>query len=306
MKGIEEPVERLGSADEAERIYAAEDIGYANLPEGVLPLLKQLSKERSLAVREAIFAALQSIRDDAVIGGAIGLLSSDDPFLRNQAVELLRRRGARVIPPLLQAFPQGDGDERKLMLDVLAGVDSECSSEIYALALADTDVNVVITAVESLGNARKTEFRERVEGLAASPQPMLAGACLETLAQIGDAHSLEVVRAGASATSDLLLPSYLRLLGALGGAGDLAEVAELLGSRGAHLEAPILDAMTLLRQRHPSARLPEAAAEPLEHLVRQGSSPILRHQALRLLEELANHGSVAAFPASWRPEDERV
>ena len=121
MIELDEYIKRLDSADEAERIYAAEDIGYANRAEGVPPLLERLPAESSRAVREAIFAALESIEDDAVIEGAIRLLASEDSFLRNQAVDLLRHRGPRVISFLSQAFPEADSDERKLMLDVLAG-----------------------------------------------------------------------------------------------------------------------------------------------------------------------------------------
>jgi len=306
MIELDEHVRRLDSADEAERIYAAEDIGYANCPEGVPPLLQRLPAESSRAVREAIFAALQSIADDSVIQGAIRLLSSEDSFLRNQAVELLRHRGPGAISFLSRAFPMADADGRKLMLDVLASVDGPGASGIYGRALADGDVNVVITAVESLGNAGKTEFRERVEELAGEGHPMLAGACLETLARIGNAHSLEVIqsRAGAAGpVADFLIPSSLKVLGAHGGQSAIGETAAMLHSRGAHLQPSILDAITMLRRRYPSAPLPESLVEPLENIVRNGNSPILRRQALGLLEGLAQHDGVAAFLAGWRSAD---
>ena len=286
MTELREHVRKLAGDDEAERIYAAEDIGYSNRPEGVAPLLERLPAETSRAVREAIFAALQSIDDDAVIEGAIRLLGSEDPFLRNQAVDLLRHRGDRAIAFLGQAFPKADSSRRKLILDVLACVDSPGTSEIYTRALADADLNVVITAVENVGNACKTEFRERIEELALTGHPMLAGVCVETLAQIGDAHSLDLIRTG-DAVADFFLPSYLKVLGANGNEQDLAETAEMLGSRDAHLQASILDAIAKLRQRHPSAVLPESLLEPLQNLVRNGNSAVLRHRALRLLEGMA-------------------
>jgi hypothetical protein len=301
MIELDEYVRKLESVDEAERIYAAEDIGYANRAEGVPPLLDRLPAESSHAVREAIFAALESIQDDVVTEGAIRLLASQDSFLRNQAVDLLRHRGPRVIPSLSKAFPEVESDERKLILDVLAGLDGPGTSEIYDRALADGDLNVVITAVENLGNARKTEFRAHIEEAVGAWHPMLAVACLETLAQIGNAHSLEVIRSSAGGPiADLLLPSYLKLLGAHGGEDDLAEAAGMLESRGPHLQAPLLDAITMLRQRHPSALLPESLVEPLERIVRIGNSPILRRQALRLLEGLTQHDGVVEFLAPWQ------
>ncbi len=84
--------------DEAERIYAAEDIGYLNAAEGVAPLLERLDKESSRAVRDAIFQALTRIEADAAIEGSIRLLASEDPQIRNQAVDMLRHKGAAVDP----------------------------------------------------------------------------------------------------------------------------------------------------------------------------------------------------------------
>jgi hypothetical protein len=299
MVELQDFITRLAGEDEAERIYAAEDIGYANCLEGVAPLFLRLPLEPSRAVREAIFGALQSIEDDSVTEGALRLLESDDTFVRNQAVELLRRRGSNVIPFLNQAFRSAEKDPRKMMVDVLAAIDGPGSEELYGLALADCDVNVVITAVESLGNARKTQFRERIEDLVTAGDPMLAGACLETLAQIGNAHSLALIQVRASAgctVPDYLLPPYLKMLGAQGDESAIAEAAGLLDSRGAHLQAAILNAITLLRQRYPLAPLPETLVEPLKSVIQIGNS-LLRRQALRLLGEFSRLEAVAAFLA---------
>ena len=306
MKKLDEHVRRLAGADEAERIYAAEDIGFANRAEGAEPLFARLPLETSRAVREAIFLALQNIDDDCVTEGALGLLASEDSFLRNQAVELLRQRGPGAIPFLRRAFSRAGNEGRKFLIDVLAGVDGPGSGELYSLALADSDINVVITAVEILGNRVKTEFRERIEALAATGDPMLGGACLETLARIGNAHSLEVWRSSAGSggpVADFLLPSYLRLLGAHGGEGAIAEAAAMLESRGTHLHASILDAIAAVRQRYPAAPLPEFLTEPLERIVRNSASPHLRRQALRLLSGLVGHDGVAAFLEQYQDMD---
>ena len=63
MSSLKEYAEQLSAADQAQRIYAAEDIGYLNDPDGVPVLLEALSKESSRAVRDVIFQAL--IRIDA-------------------------------------------------------------------------------------------------------------------------------------------------------------------------------------------------------------------------------------------------
>ena len=90
MTGLKEYAQQLDASDEAERIYGAEDIGYLNDPGGVLVLLERLGKEKSRAVRDVIFQALIRIDADAVIEGSIRLLRSEDPQIRNQAVDVLR------------------------------------------------------------------------------------------------------------------------------------------------------------------------------------------------------------------------
>src|ERR1019366_4554998 len=122
MSSLQEFMEKLDCPDEAERTYAAEDIGYLNAPEGVPPLLEHLGKESSRAVRDAIFQALTRIDADAAIEGSIGLLESDDPQIRNQAVEVLRSKGAASVPFLNAVMREGDKDVRKLVLDVLSGI----------------------------------------------------------------------------------------------------------------------------------------------------------------------------------------
>ena len=110
MSSLKEYVEKLDCADEAERTYAAEDIGYLNAPDGVPALLERLGKEPSRAVRDAIFQALIRIDADAAIEGSIRLLGSEDPQIRNQAVDVLRRKGARSIPFLNTVMRDGDKD----------------------------------------------------------------------------------------------------------------------------------------------------------------------------------------------------
>jgi hypothetical protein len=233
-------------------------------------------------------------------------LTSEDPFVRNQAVELLRLRGPKVIPFLQQVFRTAGKDQRKMVIDVLAAVDGPGSAEIYGWALDDADVNVVITAVEGLGNAGKTEFREHVESLVASGDPMLLGACLETLAQIGNAQSLDAFRLCATVRgfADFLLPSYLKVLGAHGDEAAISEAAGMLKFRGAYLQPAILDAIKSLQQRYPLALLPESLVEPLKDIVRNAKSALFRHQALQLMEGLAQFEGVAVFLAGCREMDQ--
>jgi HEAT repeat protein len=307
---MNEYLEKLDSPDEAERIYAAEDIGYCNVPEGVPPLLKRLGQEPSRAVRDAIFQALIRIDTDASIEGPIRLLASEDPQIRNQAVDVLRHKGARSVPFLDVAMRNGGKDLRKLVLDVLSGVQASGVEAIYELALSDPDENVVITAVENLGRTRATQFRHRIEDLLLTgAHPMLAGVCLEALAGIGDDSSLVAIRRrfpDLAAMPDFFLAPCLKALGALGASAEFAEVAGLLAVRGPHLRPAILGALAAIHQRHPAEPHDEDLLPALRAVVDDGDPPLCRYQAVRALGFLSSRDDVYRFLVSCLSSPERL
>jgi hypothetical protein len=310
MSSIKEYAEKLDCPDEAERIYAAEDLGYLNVPDSVPPLLEHLGKESSRAVRDAIFQALTRIDADAAIEGSIGLLESDDPQIRNQAVEVLRSKGAASIPFLNTLMRDGDKDLRKLVVDVLSGVQVSGAEAIYEAALSDQDPNVIITAVENLGRTRATPFRSRIEDLLlAASHPMLVGACLEALGGIGDERSLGTLRRRfpeLATLPDFFLPSCLKAIGALGTGDDFEEVAGLLAVRGAHLRPSILEALTAIHQRHPAKVVGVELLPALEAVVDDGDSPLCRYQAVRALGFLSSRDDVFSFLVSCLSSPERL
>jgi HEAT repeat protein len=297
MIDLKEYARRIAGDDETERIYAAEDIGDAGSPEGATLLLQRLPGESSRAVRGAIFGALRRIRSATVVDGAVGLLSSEDPFLRNEAVDLLRSRGEGVVEPLTKAFVEGGNDQKKFVMDVLSGLDSRDSSKLYELALEARDLNVVITAVENLGNARRTEFRGRIESLvAAHAHPMLLAACIEALTKIGDAGSLEIVRAclcGAQGIPAWIGGAYVKLAGATGDPSVCSELAGL--ALGGDLCEDAVEALAMLRQRYPDINLPSELARPLQRIAGRSPSPLLAAEAVRLLERVPPTEDILKF-----------
>lgn len=310
MNSLKEYLEKLNCPDETERIYAAEDIGYLNSPEGVPALLERLGKEHSRAVRDAIFQALTRIDADAAIEGSIRLLGSDYPQIRNQAVEILQRKGAASIPFLNTVMRDGDKDLRKLVLDVLSGVQAGSAEAIYEAALSDQDPNVVITAVENLGRTRATQFRRRIEDLLlAGAHPMLVGACLEALGGIGDERSLVALRRRfpeLATLPDFYLVSCLKALGALGAAEEFVEVAGLLPVRGSHLRPAILGTLIAIHQRHPTTVHNEDLLPALQAVVDDGDPPLCRYQAVRALGFLSSRDDVHSFLVSCLSSPERL
>jgi HEAT repeat protein len=310
MSNLKEYLEKLDCPDEADRIYAAEDIGYLNTPDGVPALLERLGKESSLAVRGAIFQALIWIDADAVIEGSIRLLGSEDPQIRNQAVDVLRRKGARPIPFLKTVMRDGDKDTKKLVLDVLSGIQASEAGEIYAAALSDADPNVVITAVENLGRTRAAEFRSRIEDLLqADAHPMLIAACLEALVGIGHESSLAAIRRcfpEFATLPDFLLASCLKAIAVLGSDREFAEVASLLRVRRPHLRPAILSALIAVYPRCESPDGGEDLLPALQAVIDNGDPPLCRYRAVRALAFLSSRDDVYSFLVSCLSSPERL
>jgi HEAT repeat protein len=310
MSSLEEYIEKLGHPDETERIYAAEDIGYLNVADGVPALLARLGKESSRAVCDVIFQALIRIDSDSAIEGSIGLLRSDDPQIRNQAVDVLRQKGKRSIPFLTLAMRDGDKNLRKLVLDILAGGQASNAQDIYAAALEDNDLNVVITAVENLGKLRSAEFRNQIENLLQSnSHPMLVAAGMEALVGIGDETSMLAIRRcfpDLSALPDFLLASCLKAIAVVGSATEFSEVAKLLLVRGPHLRPAILSALTAMRLRCQSLDADESFLVEVIAVIEDGDPPLCRYQAVRLLGFWALRDDVDKFLVACLSHPERL
>lgn len=311
---LTECIARLASADEAERSYAAVDLGYLNAPAGALALLDRLQQEASPVVRDAILQALSRIEADEAIAGTIPLFESEDPQLRNLAVSVLRLKGGRSIPFLKKAMLEGDHDTRKLALDALSGIPAIGAEEIYAAALADEDPNVTITAVENLGKVRALEFRQQIEDLLKNDaHPMLTAACLEALAEIGDENSLAVIAQRfpkLAELPDFFLTPCLKAIAALGSARQFPEVAALLKKRAQPVRPAVLNALLAIQQRC----LAEQSAPPamddlladLRSLIESDNPPPCRYQAVRLLGFWAERDEISAFLVGCLTNPERM
>jgi HEAT repeat protein len=315
MSLLSEQIEQLDSADETERTYAAEDLGYLNATESVPPLLVRLQREFSPVVRDAIGQALIRLDADEAIEGAVRLFESDDAQLRNLGVDVLRHKGDRSIPFLRKAMRDGDRDMRKFVLDVLSGIQARGTADIYAAALSDEDPNVVITAVENIGKLRATEFRRQLEDLLESDgHPMLIAACLEALAEIGNESSLPTVLRRFPELTELpafFLTPCLKALAALGRESEFAQVAALLPRRAAHICPAILSALIAIHRRCIDKtcgppELSDAMRAVLESVVEGRDPPTCRYQAARVLGFWTERGDVNDFLVACLESKERL
>ena len=306
MSSLDEYAEKLTSPDETVRTYAAEDLGYLNVPAAVAPLLSRLPVETSAAVRMAIFQALIRIDSDQTIAGAIQLLSNEETQIRNLAVGLLQRKNDRAIPFLKKAMHEGGRDTRKLVLDALSGIQHTSIAEIYAAALSD--------AVENLGNLRAAQFASAIEALLKDhSHPMLAAACLEALAVMGNPSSLLAIKRCFPKITELpqfFFTPCLKVLAALGGEIEFQELLDLLPPTTPQRYPAILSNLLTLHDRfgHQRIALPDPNPKVLtllKSLVDSNEPAACRYLAVRVLGFWVQRDDVSASLVSCLTNLER-
>jgi hypothetical protein len=277
----------LTSEDEADRIYAAEDLGHAGAAEGIVPLVERLAFETSRKVRETIFAALERIDRPDVCTRVVMLLNSDDAFLRNQAVALLQRKGVAAVPALLARMSDPDQDVRKFVLDIAAGIPSPEVEPIYNASIEDQDLNIVIAALEYIGQQRKIRFKSAIEGIfLRAKEPMLVCAAFAALLQIGDLASWQCIRQRyptASSVPNWELGWWMHALGDFGGPDELEIFHKVLRTHDGKLIRDTIDALERFQGRHGSVGITEEFWMLLQERLQDGLSPEDKLQLLRVI-----------------------
>ena len=284
---IQSLIDNLSHPDELERIYASEDIGYANDGSGIAPLVQRLQVESSRAVKLAIFQALSRMADPGVIPAVVELFRSEDSLVRNEAVEMLRQRAEAALPALTEAFRDPDKDVRKFALDALSGLASPKADGLYSQALKDPDINVIIAAIEYIGRQHRIVLRGEIEKLfLQATNTMLITVCLEAFGQIGDSKCLSAVKAKFPDMKQLPRfhwATYIRMLGDVGGPNEYAVLLEQLRMDGKLWTDQAMMAMVAIHSRHPKTFVSEKALPSLYSLVNDSNSAMLKHQALVLI-----------------------
>ena len=293
---VEMLIANLTVEDETDRINAAEDLGYTGVSEAVAPLLERLVKDPSRKVRETIFTALERIDLPEVRIHMAMLLDSDDAFLRNQAVAVLQRKGAASATVLLSRMSDADPDVRKFVLDTAAGISSPEVEPIFDAAIHDQDINVVIAALEYLGEQRKTRFRSAVEKIFLhAREPMLVCAAFAALLQIGDDSSWRCIRQRyptAESVPSWELGWWIRALGDFGLPGELEVFHEVLCNHDGKVISDTIDALERFQGRHGRVAITAGFWNLLRELIQ---APLAAEDKLQLLRVVGGFQAPAAI-----------
>lgn len=139
----------LQAADPALRRSAAQTL--AGQPEAVPVILDALERESSLAVRIALLDSLAATPGDEAVQALAGCLRSEDAWLRNAAIDLLRGMPEQVAPVIAHMLIDPETDIRILAVGILDTLrHARVEDWLLQLIDAETDVNVCGAALEVL------------------------------------------------------------------------------------------------------------------------------------------------------------
>jgi hypothetical protein len=209
----------LDSENEAERIYAIQDISELNDPRFTVPLINRLRLEQSPPVKESIVLYLKKVECSDIYNDLFQLFRSTDAYLRNAAVTLFGSDGERAVRFLEKHLDDADKEVRKLILDALYETRSEKAKIVIRAGLHDPSDNVVITSVEYLGLLGDSESTDAfIKMLQRDTVPMLKTSLLNAILKINNsevmANTLTIVMQENSIKNidPLYFPEVIRLV----------------------------------------------------------------------------------------------
>jgi len=151
------------SKNEEDKVYVISQM--SSFAEGVDALLRILEQEESHVVIDAIGAELVKLDEEhAPIEAILELLKSDNAFIRNLAISVLRDYGNAIKYYIVKYLIGEDRDLRIFAINVLGDVAfSESKEMLVELLENEQDVNVSMTAVDYLAEIGEESDIETLE-----------------------------------------------------------------------------------------------------------------------------------------------
>lgn len=146
----------LASANRDDRWAAAR--AAARSPDHAESLVKALSTERDVGVREAIFTSLAQIGSPQSVGYIVEFIRSEDASWRASALDALRGKVDAIRAHLPALFMDPDSDVRLLSCELARSLPSEeATIALSELLMREAEPNVCAAAIDVLAEAGRPE-----------------------------------------------------------------------------------------------------------------------------------------------------
>lgn len=253
-------IKNLKNPDEAERIYAVEDV-LAEKDENLYPVLAEhMYTETSRLVRELIVEAFKVLDISGLFPEIAKYFESSDAYIRNCAIEIFGSKGEESVAYLTSIMDHSNKEVRKLVLDSLVATSSKYSIPALRAALNDKAPNVMITAIEYLGKIYDEESLDNIVSIfEKTDEAMVRMSCLETLIIMGNSSIVDRVLfvVGRKSMDSIYKPTVIRLVGEKGSLLHLEFLLSFLNNRNTMYFREIGNAVLKIISRNRVRKLDE-------------------------------------------------
>ncbi|MBF0545289.1 MAG: HEAT repeat domain-containing protein [Candidatus Riflebacteria bacterium] len=252
---LEKFIKALLSDDEADRLYAVDDIASTGDPSAAKTLAERLESEKSQAVSDAIVFALKKLDCKETLDLLFGMFSSPNAFLRNAAVTIFGANGEGTLDFLMERYASSNKEIRKLILDSLMEIGTPKAAQAIRWGLLDEAENVKITAAEYLGRlCDKESIGDILQILEIDPEPMMRVSIMEALVSFEDKTVYDQVTyvvcpdGDLKKTDPIYIPQLIKLAVRSGRIDDVKKIFKSIENVGLYAD-DILNAVVELRRR---------------------------------------------------------
>jgi HEAT repeat protein len=142
-------IAQLSDADASVRRWAARDL--ASHPAAADAICARLNEELDASVRAVLFSSAAHLGGAGVVQAMVQLLRSEDPVLRNGAIEVLASLPDAVAPHIDRLLHDTDGDVRIFTVNLLGDLKHpKVPQWLSQVLMHESAINVVGAALEVL------------------------------------------------------------------------------------------------------------------------------------------------------------
>jgi HEAT repeat protein len=256
-----------------EAIEALRDIDFNALSECLLQILES---HPDVVIKEKVFLLLKNIAfPRANIYQVERMFKSDEPFIRNATIEILRQADADFLSTMSRLAQDPDKDIRKFVLDTLVEHSSREAIQIVENCLADPASIVRQAAVESLGNMGIRNSAPAIEKqLEIETNLMIQCTCLESLATMRySPNSKSIIERFSKENNPMLIFSFIRYLGMFGSPQHLDLLEAFVKEKGNMILQQVASAATAILNRFDDIVLSDHLIQTLRDAKAKQSNP---------------------------------
>ncbi len=280
-----ELIDIIKNGDYEEKIKALDKIKESDDYELISDLIDLLEGIKNRVLKERILIVLNYMIPKSDFRCVEKMFRSPDPFVRNGVVEIIKRSNIPLIKFLKHLSDDDDRDVRKFVIDALSREKSEEVLQILRRRLNDTDINIVYTAIEYLGNFKDEKSVEQIESiLMSSDSMMVICSALEALSKINKTTKKDVILDRFKKDSNpMIIFSILKFLSTFGTKDDLDYIEYILENHGLIYLKEIVDCIEGIIIKNNLNSIPESIKIKLELICEKSDNPVNKYEIMKLI-----------------------